>query len=61
MRQFFVSALLLAMIPMVLLNPLGREAFIGYYVGVIAMWFVFVCVGKVQRGAQPPPRWGSVK
>ena len=52
MKQFFVSALLLAVIPVVLLNPLGREAFIGYYVGVIATWFVFVCVGRVQRGAQ---------
>jgi len=53
MKQFFVVALLLAVIPMVLLNPLGREAFLGYYAGVIAMWFVFVCVGKLQRAAQP--------
>lgn len=52
MKQFLVSALLLAVIPMVLLNPLGREAFIGYYVGVIAMWFVFVSVGKLQRATR---------
>ena len=53
MKQFLVSALLLAVIPMVVLNPLGREAFIGYYVGVIALWFVFVCGGKLQRAAPP--------
>ena len=53
MKQFLVSALLLAVIPMVVLNPLGREAFIGYYVGVIALWFVFVCRGKLQRAVPP--------
>jgi hypothetical protein len=51
MRQFVVSALLLAVIPMLLLNPMGREAFVGYYAGVIAMWFVLVCVGRAPRGA----------
>jgi len=56
MKRFVVSTLLLAATPMILLNPLGREAFIGYYIGVVAMWFVFVCAGSVQRlmGAQPP-------
>jgi hypothetical protein len=49
MKQFLISALLLAVIPMVLLNPLGREAFIGYYVGALAMWLVFVFVGHAQR------------
>ena len=53
MKQFFVGVLLLAVTPMVLLNPLGREAFIGYYLGVIATWFVFVCLGKLLRAAQP--------
>ena len=51
MKPFFVCVLLFVAIPMVLLNPLGRPAFIGYYVGVIAMWFVFVCVGRAQRAA----------
>jgi len=23
---------------MIVLNPLGREAFVGYYAGVVAMW-----------------------
>jgi hypothetical protein len=52
MKQFVVSALLLAVIPMVLLNPMGREAFIGYYVGVVAMWFVLVLAGRSQGTAR---------
>ena len=48
MKQFIVCAVLLAGIPMSILNPLGREAFLAYYVGVIATWFVFVCVGNWQ-------------
>jgi hypothetical protein len=53
MKQVLVGVLLLAVAPMVLLNPLGREAFIGYYVGAIAVWFAFVCAGKWQRSARP--------
>ena len=53
MKQFLVSTLLLAVIPMVVFNPLGREAFIGYYVGVIATWVMVVCVAELQRAAQP--------
>jgi hypothetical protein len=53
-KQFVVSALLLAVIPMLCLNPLGREAFIGYYLGVVATWLVVVCVGRFQNFAQAP-------
>lgn len=53
MKQLVVSVLLLAVIPMLLLNPLGRDAFLGYYLGAIATWFVFVCVG-LQNFAQAP-------
>jgi hypothetical protein len=28
--------------PMALLNPLGRDAFLGYYAGVIATWAAYV-------------------
>lgn len=52
MKQALVCAVLLLVVPMVVLNPLGRDAFLGYYVGVIAMWFVAVCVGRAQRTAQ---------
>ena len=33
---------LFLLIPMAALNPMGREAFVGYYVGVIATWLAFV-------------------
>jgi hypothetical protein len=29
---------LLLVVPMTVLNPMGRDAFIGYYAGVIATW-----------------------
>jgi hypothetical protein len=53
-KQFVVSALLLAVIPMLCLNPLGREAFMGYYLGAVATWLVVVCVGRFQNFAQAP-------
>ena len=49
MKRLFVSLVLLLAVPMVLLNPFGREAFLGYYVGIIAMWLTFVCVGAWQQ------------
>jgi hypothetical protein len=49
MKQFLVCVVLLLAIPILLLNPLGREAFLGYYLGIIAMWLTFVCVGAWQR------------
>ena len=52
MKQLAVSTLLLAVIPMLLLNPMGREAFVGYYAGIVVMWFAFVCVGRAQRAAK---------
>ena len=33
---------LLLVIPMVILNPLGRSAFLGYYTGVIATWAAYL-------------------
>jgi hypothetical protein len=49
MKRFIFCALLLLAVPMALLNPLGREAFLGYYAGVAAMWFVVVGVGAPRR------------
>ena len=42
MKRFVVCTILLAVVPMVLLNPESRDAFLGYYLGVIATWFVFL-------------------
>jgi hypothetical protein len=35
MKQFIFCVLLLLVVPMVVLNPMGRPAFLGYYAGVI--------------------------
>ncbi len=50
--KFFVSLLVLALIPMMALNDLGRPAFIGYYLGVITLWLVLV--GASVRAARVP-------
>jgi len=33
--------LLLLIVPMAVLGPLGRSAFLGYYAGVIATWLAY--------------------
>jgi hypothetical protein len=47
MTRFVASAIVLAVVPMSMLNPMGRPAFLGYYLGVITMWLLFVIAGKV--------------
>lgn len=42
MNRWMIGILLFLAIPMMVLNPLGRPAFIGYYVGVISTWLVYV-------------------
>jgi hypothetical protein len=51
MTQFLVCALVLAIMPMSLLNPLGRPAFLGYYLGIVTMWLVVVTIGRARAGA----------
>jgi len=41
MKAFLLCVLLLLVIPMSILNPLGRPAFLGYYAGVIATWAIY--------------------
>ena len=48
MARFIVCTLVLAVVPMSLLNPTGRPAFLGYYLGIVTMWFVVVAVGRIQ-------------
>ena len=36
MKSLFLLTVLLLLLPMAILNPLGRSAFLGYYAGVIA-------------------------
>ena len=42
MKAFLLCVVLFLVIPMALLNPLGRDAFLGYYAGVIATWAAYV-------------------
>ena len=43
---FFACLIVLVAVPMSLLNGLGRPAFIGYYLGELTLWFVFVAAGR---------------
>ena len=56
--KFLVAALVFLVVPMSLLNPMGRPALLGYYLGVTTMWFVVMVVGHVQAriSSTPPPR-----
>jgi hypothetical protein len=42
MKPFLLLSALLLITPMALLNPLGRSAFIGFYVGVVATWVAYL-------------------
>lgn len=48
MKAFGVLTVLLLVLPMVLLNPLGRPAFLGYYAGIIATWAAFAIALRQQ-------------
>ena len=50
--KFFVSLLVLLIVPMMTLNGLGRPAFTGYYLGVMTLWVVFACANA--RAARGP-------
>jgi hypothetical protein len=50
--KFFVSLLVLLLVPMTALNDLGRPAFIGYYLGVMTLGVVFACANA--RAARVP-------
>jgi len=52
--RFLTGIALLLVIPMIVLNPLGRSAFLGYYTGVIATWIAYVIA--LRRGRPPKDR-----
>jgi hypothetical protein len=41
MRKWLAGFVLFLAVPMIVLNPLGRPAFLGYYVGVVATWVAY--------------------
>ena len=49
--RIVVCTIVLAVVPMIVLNPMGRSAFLGYYLGVITLWLVFVLAGQFAAAA----------
>ena len=56
MKAFALFVVLLLIIPMTILNPMGRDAFLGYYAGVIATWAVYfvACHAAIARPRMSP-------
>jgi len=50
--RFLTGIALLLVIPMIVLNPLGRSAYLGYYAGVIATWIAYVIALRRGRPRQ---------
>ena len=42
MKPFLLFVVLLLLVPMAVLNPVGRPAFLGYYAGIIAAWGAYM-------------------
>ena len=55
MTRFLVGMLVMLVVPMTFLNPMGRPAFLGYYLGVVTMWVVARVVGQMQAVASSAP------
>jgi hypothetical protein len=47
-----VCALVLVVVPITLLNPMGRSAFLGYYLGIATMWLVVAMGQRLHAIAQ---------
>jgi hypothetical protein len=41
MKALLLLVVLLLVLPMAMLNPLARSAFLGYHAGVIGTWALF--------------------
>ena len=52
MKAFALFVVLLLVIPTTMLNPMGRDAFLGYYAGVIATWAAYVIAFRVAGARQ---------
>jgi hypothetical protein len=53
MRRQVAGLILFLMVPKIFLNELGRPAFLGYYLGVIATWVAYVIALRHQAPATP--------
>jgi hypothetical protein len=59
MKAFFFCVVLLLVIPMAVLNPMGRPAFLGYYTGVIATIIGLRLAGSVSTAWDQATHWIS--
>jgi hypothetical protein len=59
MKPFFFCVVLLLVVPMAILNPMGRPAFLGYYTGVIAMTLGLRLAGPASTAWDRASRWIS--
>lgn len=57
MAKFITCTIVLALVPMAVLNPLGRPAFLGYYVGVVTAWLAVMAASqwRGRQAADPRP------
>ena len=53
MKSLISYVVLFLVIPMVALNPYGREAFLGYYAGIVSTWAAYVLA--LRSKASPIP------
>ena len=53
-RREVAGVILFLVIPKVFLNDLGRSAFLGYYLGVVATWMAYVIGLRRQAPAATP-------
>jgi hypothetical protein len=53
MRREIAGLVLFLIVPKIFLNQLGRPAFVGYYLGVIATWVAYVIALRHQTPVPP--------
>ena len=53
MRRQVAGLVLFLAVPKIFLNDLGRPAFIGYYLGLVAAWMAYVIALRRQIPATP--------
>lgn len=54
MRRQVAGVILFLLLPTLLLNDLGRQAFIGYYLGVLAAWFAYAIALRAPNAGTTP-------
>lgn len=55
MKAFLLCVVLFLIVPMAVLNPLGRDAFLGYYAGIVATWAACIVAMRTEQISQRAP------